>query len=118
MSWIWDWWIDHLQRAPETCTPSGTRFRERTPRRLARRRQAEHSRAMRPRWLAWAAFILDPLASALFPALDYSLFVLLYWESNYAAGKNQFGRRFPNPFYGIHKSIATNIGLTLRSERY
>jgi len=28
-----DWWIDRLQRAPETCIPAGTRFRERTPRR-------------------------------------------------------------------------------------
>jgi hypothetical protein len=30
--------MGRLQRAPETCIPSGTRFRERTPRRLARRR--------------------------------------------------------------------------------
>jgi hypothetical protein len=28
---------NHRQRAPETCIPSGTRFRERTPRRQGRR---------------------------------------------------------------------------------
>ena len=92
-----DSWMDRLQRAPGTCIPSGTRFRERTPRRLARRRQARHSRAMRPRWLAWAAFILGfschgfsrthadqkksqdaehrPVSLAGFKLLDYSLFI-------------------------------------------
>ena len=58
--------VDRLQSAPETCVPSGTRFREHTSPPSAAKRQARHSRAMRPRWLAWAAFILAVVGHGIF----------------------------------------------------
>jgi len=58
--------IDRLQRVQKTCVPSGMRFRAHTSPPSAAKRQARRSRAMRPRWLAWAAFIFGHLWPRIF----------------------------------------------------
>ena len=83
---------------------------------------------MRPRWLAWAAFILDFLAtdshrSGELPSsrqrhqltLENSLFVLLYWLSTYAAEKNLFVSSFPKILRDVHKDVEASIGFALQS---
>ena len=92
-----DSWMDRLQRAPETCIPSGTRFRERTPRRLVRRndRHGTHEQCGPGGWPG-PHFILDFSGHRFsrisrieqinimngrnggVSRLDYSLFILLY----------------------------------------
>ena len=83
---------------------------------------------MRPRWLAWAAFILNFFATDLrgftrinnpsseterrhHLALDNSLFVLLYWVSTYAAEKIRFVLRFPKALRDVHKRLEASIAV-------
>jgi hypothetical protein len=120
-------WIAH-RVSQQTCALSGVWFPEFTICRLMRRNLlASHSRAMRPRWLAWAAFILNsflatdfrgftrieanlpsiPLATII--ALDNSLFVLLYWRCTYATEKNRFVPSFPKILRAVHKRRKASI---------
>jgi hypothetical protein len=89
---------------------------------------------MRPRWLAWAAFILGPPSRHEFSridadwgkykherqgvhhlVLDYSLFILLYLDSTYAAEKNWFVPGFPKTLLDVHKQLAASIAFALRT---
>jgi len=90
---------------------------------------------MRPRWLAWAAFILGPPSRHEFSRidadrrglgkilkherqgvhhLDYSLFILLYLDSTYAAEKNWFVPGFPKTLLDVHKQLAASIAFAHR----
>jgi hypothetical protein len=90
---------------------------------------------MRPRWLAWAAFILGPPSRHEFSrldadwgkihkherqgvhhlVLDYSLFILLYLDSTYAAEKIWFVPGFPKTLLDVHKPLAASIVFALRT---
>jgi hypothetical protein len=58
------------------------------------------------------SIIMNTLSHVSCPALDYSLFVLLYWDCTYAAKKNQFELCFPKIFQNVHKLDAANIAFT------
>jgi hypothetical protein len=47
--------------------------------------------------------------------LDYSLFILLYLDSTYAAEKNWFVPGFPKTLLDVHKQLAASIAFALRS---
>ncbi len=59
------------------------------------------------------SIIMNTLSRVGCPALDYSLFVLLYWDCTYAAEKKHSERRFPKIFQSVHKLGAANIAIAL-----
>ena len=70
---------------------------------------------MRPRWLAWAAFIFCAVSRKNLLGFLYSLFVRLILPSKYAAAKIWVCSWFSEDVLGIHKPFVVTIAFASRN---